>query len=100
MQLWKESDYIEDITTALFIVFMSPAEFTYLDMKCNSKTTLGLNWAGYIDVEKASKWKLNDSIEESLTPSIIGVEVPLWTETITNISELEYMVFARMSGYA
>jgi hexosaminidase len=31
---------------------------------------------------------------------ILGIEAPLWTETITNMDELEYMVFPRLPGYA
>ncbi len=30
----------------------------------------------------------------------MGVEAPLWTETITNMEELEYMVFPRLPGIA
>jgi hexosaminidase len=32
--------------------------------------------------------------------SIIGIEGALWTETITNLDEIEYMVFPRLPGYA
>ena len=31
---------------------------------------------------------------------ILGVEAPLWSETITNMDEIEYMVFPRLPGYA
>ena len=31
---------------------------------------------------------------------IIGVEAPLWTETIVNMNDIEYMVFPRLPGYA
>jgi hexosaminidase len=30
----------------------------------------------------------------------VGVEAPLWTENITNIKEIEYMVFPRLAGIA
>jgi hexosaminidase len=30
----------------------------------------------------------------------LGIEAPLWSETVTNISELEYMAFPRLPGYA
>jgi hexosaminidase len=32
--------------------------------------------------------------------NIIGVESPLWTETITTMDELEYMVFPRIVCHA
>ena len=31
---------------------------------------------------------------------ILGVEAALWTETITNLDDLEYMVFPRLLGIA
>ena len=31
---------------------------------------------------------------------IIGVVAPLWTETIANMNDIEYMVFPRLPGYA
>jgi hexosaminidase len=30
----------------------------------------------------------------------LGIEAPLWSETVTNIDEVEYMVFPRLPGYA
>jgi hexosaminidase len=32
--------------------------------------------------------------------NIVGVEAPLWSETITNMDEIEYMAFPRLPGYA
>ena len=32
--------------------------------------------------------------------NILGVEAPLWSETVTNINEIEYLVFPRLPGYA
>jgi hexosaminidase len=31
---------------------------------------------------------------------IVGVEAPLWTETITKMDDIEYMVFPRLPGLA
>jgi hexosaminidase len=31
---------------------------------------------------------------------IYGIEAPLWSETVTNMDEIEYMVFPRLPGYA
>jgi len=81
-------------------VIMSPAARAYLDMKYDSTTHLGLHWAGYIEVDHGYSWDpatLNPAIQRE---NILGVEAPLWTETITNMDELEYMVFPRLPGYA
>jgi len=32
--------------------------------------------------------------------SILGIEAPLWSETISNNEELEYLAYPRLIGYA
>jgi hexosaminidase len=32
--------------------------------------------------------------------SILGIEAPLWSETVTKMDEIEYMVFPRLPGLA
>ena len=81
-------------------VLMSPAKKAYLDMKYDSTTTLGLNWAGFIEVDTAYAWNPATYVEGITKENILGVEAPLWTETITTMDELEYMVFPRLPGYA
>lgn len=81
-------------------VLMSPAARAYLDMQYDSTTHLGLHWAGYIEVDHAYTWDPAEMVEGVTKENILGVEAPLWTETITNIDELEYMVFPRLPGYA
>ncbi len=81
-------------------VIMSPAKKAYLDMKYDSTTNLGLNWAGYIEVDTAYAWNPATYVQGITKENILGIEAALWTETITNIDELEYMVFPRLPGYA
>ncbi|MDA3832319.1 MAG: family 20 glycosylhydrolase, partial [Spirochaetales bacterium] len=81
-------------------VIMSPAARAYLDMQYDSTTHLGLHWAGYIEVDHAYTWDPASLVEGVTKEDILGVEAPLWTETITNMDELEYMVFPRLPGYA
>ncbi len=81
-------------------VIMSPAKKTYLDMKYDSTTTLGLNWAGYIEVDTGYIWTPATMVNGIASKDIIGIEAPLWTETVTNLKELEFMVFPRLPGYA
>ncbi len=81
-------------------VIMSPAMYAYLDMKYDSLTTFGLNWAGYLDVQKSYDW-----IPESIVPgikreNILGVEAPIWTESISTMKNIEYMAFPRIIGIA
>ena len=81
-------------------VIISPASKAYLDMQYDSTTHLGLHWAGYIEVDKGYSWNPLELVPGITKEQILGVEAPLWTETVTNINEVEYMVFPRLPGYA
>jgi len=81
-------------------VIISPASKAYLDMQYDSTTHLGLHWAGYIEVDKGYSWNPLELVPGITKEQILGVEAPLWTETVTNISEVEFMVFPRLPGYA
>ncbi len=81
-------------------LIMSPANRAYLDMKYTSATSLGLNWAGYIDVQKAYSWDPGGSFPGITDENILGVEAPLWSETLVTMDDVEYMAFPRLLGYA
>jgi hexosaminidase len=81
-------------------VLMSPAKQAYLDIQYDSTTTLGLHWAGYVEVDSSYNWNPAKLVPGITKEDILGVEAPLWTETITNMEELEYMVFPRLPGLA
>jgi len=69
-------------------------------MQYDSTTHLGLHWAGYIEVDTAYIWDPASYVPAITKDKILGVEAPLWSETVTNIDEVEYMVFPRLPGYA
>ena len=81
-------------------VLMSPAANAYLDMKYDSTSLLGLFWAGFIEVDKSYNWDPATLVPGVSKENILGVEAPVWTETITNMKELEQMVFPRIIGIA
>ncbi|MGB8213164.1 MAG: beta-N-acetylhexosaminidase [Anaerolineales bacterium] len=81
-------------------VIMSPANKAYLDMKYQPSTTLGQDWAGYINLETAYSWDPATLINGVTEKDILGVEAPLWSETLNSLDDLEYMAFPRMLGYA
>lgn len=81
-------------------VLMSPAKYAYLDMKYDSTSPYGLDWAGYIEVDKGYNWdpaNLETSIKKE---NIIGIEAPLWSETVGTREQAEYLIFPRLLGYA
>lgn len=81
-------------------VIMSPAAKAYLDMQYDSTTHLGLHWAGYIEVDAGYSWDPATLVPGVSRENILGVEASLWSETVTNIDEVEYLVFPRLPGYA
>jgi hexosaminidase len=81
-------------------ILMSPAARTYIDMKYDSTTVLGLSWAGYVEIDSSYIWDPANYVPGIGREKITGIEAPLWTETITNMKELEYMVFPRLPGLA
>ena len=81
-------------------ILMSPAIKAYLDMQYDKSTKLGQHWAAFIEVDSAYSWDPATLIPGVAKENILGIEAALWTETITNIDEIEYMVFPRLPGYA
>ena len=81
-------------------ILMSPAKRVYLDMQYDSTTQWGLHWAAYIEVEDSYNWDPLTYAEGIGREDILGIEAPLWSETITNIEEIEYMIFPRLPGIA
>lgn len=81
-------------------ILMSPAARAYLDTKYNNETKLGLRWAGLIEVDKGYSWDPATLFTGIRKENILGVEAALWTETITNMEDMDYMIFPRLQGYA
>lgn len=81
-------------------ILMSPAKKAYIDMQYDPSTKLGLHWAGYVEVDSAYIWDPATLVNGITRKNVLGIEAPLWTETITNMDEIEYMVFPRLLGYA
>ena len=81
-------------------VIMSPGSKAYLDMKYDSTTTPGQTWAGYIEVNTGYDWDPDKLVPGVPQKDIIGVEAPLWTETVTNLKDIDFMLFPRLLGYA
>lgn len=81
-------------------VILSPAARTYLDMKYDSTTVLGLRWAGLIEVRDAYDWNPAALIPEIPESGVLGVEAPLWAETLVKLEDYEYMAFPRLISIA
>ncbi|MGX2997073.1 beta-N-acetylhexosaminidase [Streptomyces sp. JNUCC 64] len=81
-------------------VVLSPADRSYLDMKYTEDSPLGLEWAGRVEVERSYDWDPADHLDGLPEESLLGVEAPLWTETLATSADLEVMAFPRLPGIA
>ncbi|MGW4200502.1 beta-N-acetylhexosaminidase [Streptomyces sp. NPDC004726] len=83
-------------------LILSPADRTYLDMKYDADTELGLEWASRIEVDRSYGWEPSEYFADEGVPeeAVLGVEAPLWSETLTTSAELERMAFPRVLGIA
>jgi hexosaminidase len=89
-------------------VVMAPANHTYLDQKyafgpnVNIPATLGLHWACNTgcDVDQTYNWDPGSYVTGVTDQNVIGVEGAMWGETVVNSSNIEYMVFPRLTAVA
>jgi hexosaminidase len=79
---------------------LSPANKAYLDMKYTSRTKLGQDWAGLIEVRDAYGWNPGAYVKNVAASAVLGVEAPLWTETIRTTADVEFMAFPRLPAIA
>lgn len=82
-------------------VIMSPADVAYLDMKYDESTTLGLTWAdGPTSVERSYGWEPTTIVDGLSADAILGVEAPLWSETLRTSDDIDVMAFPRLASAA
>ena len=98
VQYWRPDASITPAPGTKLI--LSPANKVYLDMKYDDHTAPGLNWAGNIDVPVAYTWDPAALLPQVPEASILGVEAPLWSETLMTMADVEYMAFPRLAAVA
>ncbi|MDC1081268.1 family 20 glycosylhydrolase [Flavobacteriaceae bacterium] len=99
-QYWADAKNAKAAIKKNAKILMSPAQYAYLDMQYDSLSPYGLHWASYISIKKAYDWIPDQLVEGIDDENIIGIEAPLWSETISNFEELSYLAFPRLLGYA
>lgn len=100
VQFWRDSVNAKTAALKGNRILFSPAHKAYLDMQYDTLSKHGLHWAAYIPVDTAYNWSPNSYIKSLPKGHILGFEAPLWSETISNSAELEYLAFPRAVGYA
>ena len=88
-------------------VIMSPGDVAYLDMRYppdaqEARTSeFGLVWAnGPTGVREAYEWDPAALIDGIGEQQLLGIEAPIWTETLTAIDDIEFMAFPRIAAIA
>ena len=87
---------------------MAPANRAYLDQKYvsgsagNIPPTLGQNWAcsSGCDIDQFYTWDPGTLVTGVTDQNINGVEAAMWGETVTDLSDIDYMVFPRLAATA
>ncbi|MFF5444530.1 beta-N-acetylhexosaminidase [Streptomyces sp. NPDC012888] len=95
-----ERDRVAAAARAGHKLILSPADHAYLDMKYDKDTKPGLTWAGYVPVERAYSWDPGAYFPGVPESAVLGVEAPLWTETIATREDWELMAFPRVLSLA
>ncbi|GAB3797513.1 hypothetical protein GCM10028798_08870 [Humibacter antri] len=85
-------------------ILMSTGSNAYLDQKYTSSTPIGLTWLGAHDFQQSYNWNPAASVQDNganLPDSdILGVEGPLWSETIRGGSQAQFLAFPRAIALA
>jgi hexosaminidase len=81
-------------------IILSPSPRVYLDMKYDSATAPGLAWAGTTDLRHAYDWEPSTYLDGVPPEAILGIEAPLWSETVATRQEFEYLAFPRLLAVA
>ncbi len=100
VQHWRPKTTPKEAVSKGAKVIMSVASRAYLDMKYDRGTAIGLTWAGIVNVQDAYDWDPAEMAEGVPESALLGVEAPLWSETIANIRDLEFLAFPRLAGIA
>ena len=99
VQQWR-SDSARNALSQGVKLILSPGKKMYVDMKYDALTELGLRWAGLIPLDTAYSWDPASYIAGVGERDIVGIEAPLWSETIRNITAAMYLAVPRIPAYA
>jgi hexosaminidase len=81
-------------------VIMSPADRVYLDMKYDAGSRPGLDWAGFVEVQRAYDWDPAERLPGVGEDALLGVEAALWSETLRSMADVQTMTFPRLPAVA
>ncbi len=98
-QFWRSDTALLAVKQGNKLI-MSPGPRTYVDMKYTPQTEVGLRWAGYIELRTAYDWDPATYAPGLTEESLVGVEAPLWSETVKNLNAAQYLMVPRLPAIA
>jgi hexosaminidase len=96
----KDTQTARDAVAQEAKIVMSPANHAYLDIKYDAGTPLGQDWAGLVEVRDSYDWDPATLVDGVAEKDVLGVEAPLWSETIATNDDIDYMTFPRLPAIA
>lgn len=97
--MWKSDSAAAAVAMGSKLI-LSPANKVYLDMQYTPATALGLHWAAYVEMRDAYDWDPATYMKGVGEKDIFGIEAPMWSETLRNISAVEYLAIPRLPAVA
>ena len=98
-QQWKSDSAVLALKSGAKLI-MSPSQKIYLDMKYTDATELGLKWAALIEVADVYNWDPATYQPGATENDIVGLEGPFWSETLRNITAVQYLAMPRLPALA
>lgn len=99
-QHWHSAEHAKTAVAKGAKVLLSPSTRVYLDMKYDTATERGYDWAALIEVDDAYNWNPDTLVQGLSTDNIVGVEAPIWGETLRDFKDAEFLLFPRLPGIA
>ncbi len=95
-QAWVMGEGSEAAADAGASMIASRASRAYLDMAYDGQSHIGTIWAGLTDTQEAYEWDPADDFGVDL----LGLEAPLWTESVDSREDIDFLVWPRLAGHA
>jgi hexosaminidase len=98
-QMWRNDTSMAAQRQGAKLV-VSPATKAYVDMKYTPANELGHRWAAYIELRTAYDWDPVTHFRGVAERDVLGVEAPLWTETVPSIGAAQFLLLPRLPAIA
>ncbi len=100
-QYWQGAHTAEAAAAGGAQLILSPVNHCYLDMKysAGAPADCGLTWSSAVSLKRAYEWNPAAVLAVD-SGRILGVEAPLWGETVESQNHLEQLAYPRLLAFA